>query len=322
MKLQRRTFTLACSATLLGGAPAMAQGNATLRWIVPYAAGGGSDVTARIIAETLKHELGETIVIDNKPGAGTIIGTQALVGSAPNGLTVSTADSGTLAFNPSLYAKLPYRLESSFAYVGGIGKMPMVLVTRPGLGAHSAQDLIALAKAQPGKLTYGSAGAGSPHHIAMELFQQQTGIRLSHVPYKGAAPAVQDLLGGQVDLMMLDIPGGIAHMRAGKLGLLGTALPARAKLLPEVPTLAEAGVPDFVAFAWQGMVAPAGTPPQRVQKLDAALFKALNSAPVRERLEQAGIEPMPMNAKEFTAYALAEQRRWAKVIQAAGVKLD
>lgn len=304
-----------------GAAMAQSAGGQSLRWIVPYAAGGGSDVTARIVADALKPDLG-TVIVDNKPGAGTIIGTQALIAAAPDGLTVSTADSGTLAFNPSLFSKLPYKIDSSFSYVGGIGRMPLVLVTRQGLGAKSAEELIALAKSQPGKITYASAGAGSPHHIAMEMFQQQTGTKFVHVPYKGAAPAIQDVLGGQVDLMMLDMPGGINHMKAGKLVMLGVAMPKRVAQLPDVPTLTEAGVPDFVAFAWQGMVAPVGTPANVTNKLDAALRKALDSPQVRGKLEEIGVEPMPMGSKQFADYAASEQKRWDKVIKTAGVKLD
>ncbi|MBN9426169.1 MAG: tripartite tricarboxylate transporter substrate binding protein [Burkholderiales bacterium] len=321
---RRLLLSAACglAATQAGLARAQAFPSRSLRWIVPYAAGGGSDVTARIIAEVMKQGLGQSIVIDNRPGAGTIIGTQAMIGSPADGHTVSTADSGTLAYNPSLYEKLPYNIESSFAYIGGIGRMPLVLVTKPGLPVNSVKELIDLARREPGKLTYATAGAGSPHHMAMEMFQQQTGTRFIGVHYKGAAPAVQDVLGGQTDVMMLDIPGGIAHMKAGKLKLLGTAMPKRVSQLPNVPTLTQAGVPDFVAYAWQGMIAPAGTPAAAVAKLDAELQRTLKSAEVQQKLEEMGVEPMPMSAQEFATYAQAEQRRWAKVIKTANIRLD
>lgn len=321
---RRLLISAACglAATHTGWVHAQAFPSRALRWIVPYAAGGGSDVTARTIAEVMKQGLGQTIVVDNRPGAGTIIGTQAMTGSPADGHTVSTADSGTLAFNPSLYEKLPYNIESSFAYVGGIGRMPLVLVAKPGLPVNSVKELLDLARRQPGKLTYATAGAGSPHHIAMEMFQQQTGTRFIAVHYKGAAPAMQDVLGGQTDLMMLDIPAGIGQMKAGKLKLLGTAMAKRVQQLPAVPTLAEAGVPDFVAFAWQGMVAPAGTPAAAIAKLDTELQRALNSAEVRRKLEDLGVEPMPMGAAQFATYAKAEERRWAKVIKTANIRLD
>jgi tripartite-type tricarboxylate transporter receptor subunit TctC len=247
---------------------------------------------------------------------------QAVTAAAADGATVATADSGTLAFNPSLYSKLPYKIDSSFTYVGGLGRMPLVLVTRSNLGVKNVAELLELSKAKPGKLTYASAGPGSPHHIAMELFQQQTGVKFVHVPYKGAAPAVMDMVSGQVDLMMLDIPGGLGHMKANKVNSLGVALPKRATQLPDVPTLHEVGITNFVAFAWQGMVAPKGTPPARIAKLDNALRKVLTSPQVQHKLDEIGVDPMPMSAKEFTDYTMAEQQRWSKVITTAGVKLD
>jgi tripartite-type tricarboxylate transporter receptor subunit TctC len=320
---QRRQLLAAGLA--FAAAPLMARAQSfpskPVRWIVPYAPGGGSDIAARVVAETMKQGLGEAMVVDNRPGAGTIIGMQALLTAAPDGLTVATADSGTLAYNPSLYEKLPYNIGTSFAYVGGIGRMPLVLVTRAGFPAASVKELLAAASKQPGKFTYGSAGPGSPHHVAMEMFQQQTGARFVHVPYKGAAPAVQDLLAGQVDLMMLDVPGGLQHMKAGKLRLLATAMPKRVPQLPSVPTMQEAGVADFVAFAWQGMVVPAATPKAAVQKLGAELAKALATAEVQHKFDELGVEPMPMSGEQFAAYAQAEERRWAKVITTAGIKL-
>lgn len=315
-------MAMLAAAASCGGAAWAQSAERTMRWIVPYPAGGGSDVVARVLADAMKSNLGHAVIVDNKPGAGTIIGAQILIAAPPDGLTVMTADSGTLAFNPSLYATLPYNIETSFSYVGSISRNPFVLVTRLGLGVSSVKDLMALAKAHPGQLTYASAGPGTPHHLAMELFQQRTGTRFVHVPYKGGAPALQDLLGGQVDLMMLDIPGGISYMKAGKVVMLGVAMPDRVALLPNVPTLGEAGVPDFVAFAWQGIVAPAGTPPAVVGKLDAALRRALGAPEVRSKLESLGILPTPMIGKEFAEYAMAERKRWEPVIKAAGITLN
>jgi tripartite-type tricarboxylate transporter receptor subunit TctC len=305
-------------------APALAQDFPTqaIRWIVPYSAGGGSDVTARVVAEAMRKDLGQNVLIENKPGAGTIIGTQALATSAADGYTISTADSGTLAYNPSLYSKLPYNIDKSFTYVGGLARMPLVLVTRHDLPVSSLKELLALAKKEPGKLTYASAGTGSPHHVAMEMFLQETGLKMVHIPYKGAAPAVQDLLSGQVDVMMLDMPGGISHMKAGKVKLMAVAMPERVAQLPKVPTMAEAGLPGFVAFAWQGVVAPAGTPAPVVKKLSDALTHALADAGVRKRLDELGVEPMPMSGADFAKYAKSESARWSKVIKAANIKLD
>lgn len=313
---------LSALAALSFCAGAAAQ-SGNLRWIVPYAPGGGSDVMARVVAQSLKQELGgENIVVDNRPGGGTIIGMQALLSSPADGATVATADSGTLAFNPSLYSKLPYKIDSSFTYIGGLARIPLVLVTRQGLNVGSVQDLIALAKSQPGKLTYGSAGQGSPHHIAMELFQQQVGVKLVHVPYKGAAPAVQDLMGGQVDLMMLDTAGGLPAMKSGKVVLLASATPNRLAPIPNVPTMTEAGVADFIAYAWQGLVAPSGTPAAVVERLDKALQKALASSQVRAKFDELGTETMPMSGTQFRDYTMKEEKRWSAVIKAANVKLD
>jgi tripartite-type tricarboxylate transporter receptor subunit TctC len=314
----------ACCLGLSLAAPAAAQDfpSQLIKWIVPYSAGGGSDVTARVVSNTMKDSLGQNIIIENKPGGGTIVGMQSLLTAKADGYTVATADSGTLAYNPSLYASLPYDIDKSFSYVGGLARMPLVLVTRQDLEVGSLADLLALARKQPGKLTYASAGAGSPHHVAMEMFQQETGTKLIHIPYKGAAPAVQDLLSGQVDLMMLDMPGGIAHMKGGKLRLLAVAMPERVQQLPDVPTMAEAGLAGFVAFAWQGLVAPAGTPPEALRRLDADLRKALESPAVRDKLTELGTVPMPMSGEEFGRYARSERDRWAKVIKAAGIKLD
>lgn len=322
IRIPKLKTALSALTALTFCAGAWAQSGA-LRWIVPYAPGGGSDVMARVVAQSLKQELGgDNIVVDNKPGGGTIIGMQALLSSPSDGATVATADSGTLAFNPSLYSKLPYKIDSSFSYVGGLARIPLVLVTRQGLNVNSVQELIALAKSQPGKLTYGSAGQGSPHHVAMELFQQQVGVKLVHVPYRGAAPAVQDLMGGQVDLMLLDTAGGLPAMKSGKVVMLASATPNRLAPISQVPTMAEAGVQDFLAYAWQGLVAPAGTPAAAIQKLDSALQKALASAPVRAKFDELGTETMPMSGAQFKDYVTKEEKRWSRVITAAGIKLD
>lgn len=307
---------------LAGGAQAAEFPSQPITWIVPYAAGGGSDVTARSVAEVLASELGAKIVVDNKPGAGTAIGAQAVARAAPDGYTIGTADSGTLAFNPSLYSNLSYDVDKSFDYVGGLASMPLVLVTRKGLEVNSVQELLALARKNPGELTYASAGAGSPHHVAMEMFLQLTGTDIRHIPYKGAAPAVLDVLGDRVDVMLLDMPGGIAHMKAGKVNLLAAAMPERLPELPNVPTMKEAGVDDFIAFAWQGIIVPAGTPQPVLDRLGEALRTALNSDKIKTRLSNLGVQPMPMTSAEFKQHVATEKTRWAEIIKNAGIKLD
>ncbi len=293
-----------------------------IRWVVPYAAGGGSDATARIIAQAMSKSMGQPIVVENKPGAGTQIGAQAVATSAPDGYTVGTADSGTLAYNPSLYKKLSYDVDKSFSYVGGIARMPLVLVTRPDFGAGSLKEFIAAAKKEPNKVNYASAGAGSPHHVAGAMLEQEAKIQMVHVPYKGAAPGLQDVMGGQVDAMLLDLPGGMSAMKTGKVKLIAVAMPKRVSQLPDVPTMAEAGLPGFVAYAWQGMVAPAGTPPAVVQRLNAELKKALQDPEVRTKLDASGIDPMVMTVAEFSALAKAEQTRWEPIIKSANITVD
>lgn len=306
------------------GAPALAQDypSQAITWVVPYAAGGGSDVIARLVSSALAKDLNADIIIDNRPGAGTAIGAQAVAQAAPNGYTVGTADSGTLAFNPYLYTKLTYDPAQDFSFVGGLARVPLVLVTRPGFEFTSVQDLIDKARAQPGEISYASAGAGSPHHIAMEMFEQQTGVEMNHIAYKGAAPAVLDLLGDRVDLMMVDIPVGLAHIREGKIKPVGVTMPQRLQSLPDVPTLAELGIDDFVAFAWQGVVAPKGLDEARLQKLDEALQRSLADPSVQSRFADLGILAMPMSSAEFQQLSASESERWGKIIQDANIRLD
>lgn len=314
--------SLALGVLIQASAWAQAYPQRPVRWIVPYPAGGGSDVIARLLATVMKDELGQPLVVENRPGAGTIIGAQETAAAQADGYTILSADAGTLAYNPTLYSRLPYDAEKSFIYVGAFVRTPMALVARPGLRVASLKELIADARQHPGKYTYASAGPGSPHQLAMEMFQQRTGVRFVHVPYKGGAPAMQDVMAGQVDLMMLDVPGGIAQMKAGRVQLLGLAMPGRMPQLPDLPTLSELGLDDFVAFSWQGIVVPAATPAPVVARLEAALAKALASPVVKQRLFDIGADPMSLAGPEFAAYARAERRKWGQVIQVANIRLD
>jgi tripartite-type tricarboxylate transporter receptor subunit TctC len=292
-----------------------------IRWIVPYPAGGGSDVIARTVASALEKSLGQTIVVENRPGAATIIGATAIAQATPNGDMVGTADSGTLAYNPSLYAKLSYDPEK-FTYIGGLAKLPLLLAVNANSPYKTVADVLEAARATPGKLTVASAGSGSPHHLALELFKQRAGVDLLHVPYKGAAPAIQDLLGGQVDMMFIDLAAGLPNVKAGKLRVLGTATPERLPILPNVPTMAEQGVKDFTAYAWQGVVGPAGLPDAVVKKFSADLQKTLRQPAVASKLQDMGVFPMPMSPAEFKDYAGQERRMWADVIKKANIRLE
>ncbi|WP_416050181.1 Bug family tripartite tricarboxylate transporter substrate binding protein [Cupriavidus basilensis] len=323
----------ACAAPLLaaltlGAAafqPACAADNwpaQPIRWVVPYPAGGGTDVVARTLGQAITPALGQQVVIDNRPGAATIVGADAVAHSKPDGYTLLTADTATLAANPSLYKKLPYNADKDFVHVGMVARFPLILVATPNFPARTLKEAIEYVQKNPGKVNFASPGAGSPHHLAMELFMDQTKTRMTHVPYKGAAPAVQDLLAGQVELMFLDLASGQQNVAAGKVRALGVATPKRLTALPTVPTVAEAGVPGFEAYAWQGVVAPAGTPKPVVTRLNAELVKALKSADVQKRFEGIGVEPVSSTPEEFAQYAHAEAERWGKLIKAKGITVD
>ena len=320
-KHAKRLLALAALSLAAGAASAQSWPTQPIRWIVPYPAGGGTDVVARTVASGLEKPLGQTIVVENRPGAATIIGATAIAQAEANGYMVGTADSGTLAFNPSLYAKLSYD-PSKFTYIGGIAKFPLLLAVNVNSPFKTVDDVIQAAKKEPGKLSAASAGAGSPHHLALELFKQRTNANVLHVPYKGAAPAVQDLLGGQVDLMFIDLASGLPNVKAGRLRVLAAATPERVAALPDVPTMAEQGVPNFTAYAWQGLVGPAGLPEPVVKKLAADLEATLKSPAVSQKILDMGVIPMPMSSQEFKAYAEQERSAWADVIKKAGIKLE
>lgn len=322
--LARLAAAVAMAGAALCGS-AVAQDNwptQPIRWVVPYPAGGGTDVVARTLGQAITPALGKQVVIDNRPGAATIVGADAVAHSRPDGHTLLTADTGTLAANPALYKKLPYDAGKDFTHVGMIARFPLILVANPNFPARTLKEAIDYARQHPGKVNFASPGAGSPHHLAMELFMEQTGTRMVHVPYKGAAPAVQDLLAGQVDLMFLDLAAGQQNVLGGKLRALGTATPKRLPALPQVPTVAEGGVAGFEAYAWQGVVVPAGTPKPVVTRLNAELVKALRMPEVQKRLEGIGVEPVTSTPEEFAQYARAEAERWGRLIRAKGITVD
>jgi len=294
----------------------------TVEWVVPYPAGGGSDVVARTLAEPMGKLLGQTIVITNRPGAGTNIGADFVAKAKPDGHTLLTADTATLAANPFLYSKISYSAEKDFASVGLMARFPMILVVNPSVPVKTLAEFVAWAKQQPGGANYATPGAGSPHHLATELFAQSTGVKLVHVPYRGAAPALQDVLGGQVPFMFVDTASGYPSILSGKLRAIGIASPSRVKNFDTIPTLAEQGMKGFEAYAWQGMVVPTGTPPQDIAVLSRALRTALDSTTVKARFQVLGLESISSTPEEMTAYANAERAKWGKVIRDTGIKLD
>jgi tripartite-type tricarboxylate transporter receptor subunit TctC len=311
------TAILLCGNVLAQGYP-----NKPVRLIVPYPAGGGTDFFARLVGGKMAEFLGQQIVVENRPGAATLIGAEAAARSPADGYTLLLADSTTVAVNPNLYKKLPYDPQKDFAPISLTARFAMLLVVNPNvMKAGSVKEFVDAAKA-PGKLNFASVGAGTTHHLAMELFMQQTGIQMTHIPYKGAAPAVQDLLGGQVPAMFLDLATGRPHILSGKIRALGVASPKRIAPLPDVPTIAESGVPGFEAWAWQGLLAPAGTPADALARIRTEYAKAVNDPAVRQKLLDAGIEPLTSTPDEFTAYMKSETAKWAKVVKDANIKVE
>ncbi|NYT60496.1 tripartite tricarboxylate transporter substrate binding protein [Alcaligenaceae bacterium] len=292
-----------------------------VQWVIPYPAGGGSDVIGRLVAASMEKSLGQTIVVENKPGAATIIGATYIQQAQPDGYVFGTADSGTLAFNPSLYSSLQYDPDQ-FTYIGGLARFPLMLAVNESSPFKTVQDVIDAAREKPATLTSASAGAGSPHHLALEMFKQRADVKITHVPYKGAAPALQDLLGGQVSVGFVDSAAAASNIKAGKLRVLAVATPERLATLPDVPTMAQAGVPDFTAYAWQGLVGPAGLPADVLNKLSTDLQAALKAPEVDQKIRAMGVEPLPMTAADFKSYAQAQRQEWAEVIKKAGLKLD
>jgi tripartite-type tricarboxylate transporter receptor subunit TctC len=293
-----------------------------IKWVVPYPAGGGTDVIARTLAEAMRQTLGQQIVIDNRPGASTNIGADLVAKSKPDGYTVMSADNAVLAFNEHLFGKLPFNPEKDFTYIGAIGKFPLALVVHPDFPAKNFKEFLAYVKANPGKVNYASPGNGSPHHLAMEMFKVRTGTFITHIPYRGAAPAMADVMGGQVPCMFLDLASGLPIMQGNKVRVLAIGSGARNKLLPNVPTLAEVGVPNTEVFAFQGVLGPAGLPPVAVTKLNGDLNRAFSTAAVQKRFDDFGMEAMPGTPGQFEALARAESKRWGPIIKQAGIKLD
>ena len=287
-----------------------------IEWVVPYPAGGGSDVVARALTEAMGHALGQPIIINNKPGAATNIGADYVAHAKPDGYTILTGDTATLAANPALYAKLSYSAEKDLAPIGLLARFPMILVVK------NLSEFMVWAKTQKSGVSYATPGAGSPHHLATELFRGKTGLNLVHVPYRGAAPAVQDVAGGQLPFMFVDTASGMGFINAGRLRPIGIASPQRVKNFETIPTLDEQGIKGFEAYAWQGLAAPAGTPADVITKLNKTLVEALNSTPVKARFQVLGLEPTPSTPAQMASYAKAEREKWAQVIRASGIKLD
>ncbi|RYF33369.1 MAG: tripartite tricarboxylate transporter substrate binding protein [Comamonadaceae bacterium] len=310
------------AATATTSALAQAYPSKSVRWVVPYPAGGGSDFLARTIGQPWSTAVGQPVVIDNKPGGNTAIGASDVARSAPDGYTILSADNGTLVFNPVLYKSLSYNPGKDLAPVTLMGRFPMILVVGPGVTVTDAKDFIAQAKAKPGGFNYGSAGAGSPHHLAMELLKSELGLTMTHAPYRGAAPALADVAGGQIPAMMVDLAAGAGFIKGGKVKALAVANATRLPQLPDVPTFAELGYKNIEAAALVGLVVPAATPAATVTALNKQVVAAINDPVVNKKLIDFGVEPVGNTPAQFDALIKSESAKWQKLIRDLKISLD
>jgi tripartite-type tricarboxylate transporter receptor subunit TctC len=317
--------TAICSAQTTPATPATSATpypTKPIRLVVPFTPGGSTDILARAVAQELTKAWGQAVIVDNVPGAGGAIGAEKAAKAAPDGYTLLMGHIGTLAVNPSLYPNLPYDPIKSFAPVAWVARVPNVLVVHPSVKATNVKELVALAKASPGRLNYGSGGNGSAANLATEYFKLQTGTSLLHIPYRGTAPAVTDLLGGQIQVLFTGAPAVLGQVKNGQLRALAVSSPTRLAALPDLPTVAESGYPGFEADQWYGVVAPAGTPRDVVAKLNAQINLALNAPDMKTRLTNEGAIATPATPEAFGQLIVRELARWKPVIQSGRVKAD
>ncbi|MBI5276481.1 MAG: tripartite tricarboxylate transporter substrate binding protein [Burkholderiales bacterium] len=325
MTSSRRTFLAAACAALAAApfGPALAQAfpNKPVRIVVPYTPGGPSDIAARAVGQKLAEQLGQPVIVENKPGAGGNTGADLVARAPADGYTLMLVTTGH-TINPSLYEKLGYNLLSDFAPVSQITSSPMVVAVSPSLGVNDMRGLIALAKAKPGALNFASAGNGSSTHLAPELFALMAGVKMTHVPYKGSAPALADVMAGHAQVAFDFMTSAMPHVRSGKLKGLATTGATRSAAAPELPTVAESGVPGFEVIGWNGLVVPAATPKDIVAKLSAEIRKALESADVKARFAGLGAAAHPTTPEQLGALMRSEVEKWAKVVKASGAKAE
>ncbi len=293
-----------------------------VRWVVPYAAGGGSDFLARTIAQGWMGQAGQTILVENKPGGNTAIAAADIARSAPDGYAVMSADNGTMVFNPALYSKLTYNPETDLAPVTLMGRFPMILVAGPAVPEQDAKALLKRLQESGTHIDFASAGAGSPHHLAMELLKVKAGLDMVHVPYRGAAPALQDVAGGQIPIMMVDMAAGASYLQGDRVRPLAVAHHERLPQLPNVPTFAELGLADVEASALVGLVAPAKTPADVIETISQQVNNALQQDTVRTKLIEFGVEPVGTSPADYAALLEKENQRWRTLIRELNITLD
>lgn len=322
-----KSFKLLAAGAALAGLAGFSAGAAAaypdhpIRLVVGFSAGGTTDVVARIVGKEISQELGQAVVVENRPGAGSNIGTELVARAKPDGYTLYMV-AVTSAINQTLYKNIKFNLVKDFAPVALAVKVPNVLVVNPKVPVHSVKELVAYAKANPGKLNFASSGSGTSIHMAGELFKQRAGVDILHVPYKGSAPAETDLMGGQVEMMFDNMPAAWPHVKAGKLRALAVTTAERSKTAPDLPTMEESGFPNFDVSSWFGVLAPAGTPADVVNKLNAAVEKAISKPDVQKRFADLGAVPVKTTPAEFGEFIKSEVATWAKVVKASGATVD
>jgi tripartite-type tricarboxylate transporter receptor subunit TctC len=323
MKLSRRRTLGAAAALALAPDLAWAQAfpSKPIRLIVPYSAGGGADTTARLIAPKLQEALGQTVVVENKPGAGGMIGDEIVAKAAPDGHTLLIG-AFAHAVNPSLFPKMPFRTPEDFAPVSLLVTVPELMVITPSHPAKTVAELVALAKAQPGKLSYASSGNGSAQHLAAELFKMRTGTDIQHVPYKGGALAVADVAAGHVPFYFGNMSAALPQARGGRVRPLAVTSPARSPAAPDVPTLTEAGVPDCEISEWNALIAPAGTPPAVIARLHMEVAKIMRAEEMKAKFADLGADAIGSTPDELAAFLRSEMKKWAEVVKAANIKVE
>lgn len=311
---------LAAASTAVLAQSAASYPSKPIRLVVPYSPGASNDTLSRATAEAMSPILGQPIVIDNRPGAGGMIGAEHAARAAPDGYTILNVQA-SFATNAAIRAKMPYDVAKDFAYIGMMAKSPMVVVVHPSMPVKSIKELVALARSRPGDLNYGSSGTGGSNHLATELFAKTAKIKITHVPYKGIGPAMIDLLGGHVQMVVTSLPSALVQVKGGRLKALGVASEKRSAFAKDIPTVRENGVP-YVSELWWGLAAPGKTPPEIVDKLSDALRKAMQTPQLQQRYATEGAEGVPMTPQEFSKYVLGEVSRWRQVVKDAGLKLE